>query len=69
MPVVRSARVKGICRPFAEVRQEFFDKDRQSKPVTRAREKKIETSGPDVEDELPHTAREREVSELGGRGR
>jgi hypothetical protein len=34
-----------------------------------AREKKAETSGPDVEDELPPTAREREVFELGSRGR
>jgi hypothetical protein len=50
------------------VRQEFFDKDRQSKPVTRAREE-VETSGPNVEDELPPTAREREVFELGSRGR
>ena len=32
----------------------------------RAREKKVETSGPDVENELP---REREVFELGSRGR
>jgi hypothetical protein len=31
-----------------------------------AREKKVETSGPDVEDELP---REREVFELGSHGR
>ncbi len=35
----------------------------------RAREKKVETSGPDVEDELPPTAREQEVFELGSRGR
>ena len=33
----------------------------------RAREKKVETSGPDVEDELPPTAREREVFEVGSR--
>jgi len=31
----------------------------------RAREKKVETSGPDVEDELPPTAREREIFEYG----
>jgi len=39
-------------------------KERQSKLV--AREKKVETSGPDVENELP---REREVFELGSHGR
>ena len=34
----------------------------------RAREKKVGTSGPDVEDELPPTAREWEVFEVGSRG-
>jgi len=45
------------------VRQEFFDKYRQSE-TGYARENKVETSGPDVDDELPLTAREREVFEL-----
>jgi hypothetical protein len=33
--------------------------------VLRAREKEVGTSGPDVEDELPPTARDREVFEVG----
>jgi len=56
------------CRCLLEVRQEFFGKDRQSK-TGYAREKKVVVSGPDVEHEFPPTAREREVFELGRRGR